>query len=63
MGEHKYKYILELDEPDKINIIKGLFKTMEGKAEEIKQICADGRIDGKVYDSETEAMYLILNDM
>lgn len=63
MEEHKCDYQIKIDEKDKQNIIKGLFKIIEEKAKELKELCCDGRISGQVYDSETEAMYLVLNDI
>ncbi len=63
MGDHKYKYQIKLDEKDKQNIVKGLFKIIEEKAKGIIEVCADGRIDGQVYDSETEALNLLLIDL
>lgn len=63
MEEHKYDYQIEIDEKDKQNIVKGLFKIIEEKAEGIKQLCCDGRISGQVYDCETESIYLAINDI
>lgn len=63
MEEHKKDYKIGIDEKDKQNIIKGLFKIIEEKAEGIKQLCCDGRISGQVYDCETEAMYIAINDI
>ena len=63
MEEHKYDYQIEIDEKDKQNIIKALFKIIEEKAKKLEKICCDGRISGQVYDCETEAMYVILNDI
>ena len=63
MGDHKYEYQLELDERDKQNIIKGLFKILEEKAIGIKQTCADGRISGQVYDCELEALDVVVMDI
>lgn len=63
MEEHKKDYKVEIDEKDKQNIIKGLFKIIEEKAEGIKQLCCDGRISGQVYDCETEGIYLAINDI
>lgn len=63
MGDHKYEYNLELDKMHKYYIVKGLFKIIEEKAEDIKRLCADGRISGQVCDNETEAMYLDLNEI
>lgn len=63
MGEHKYDYKIELDEMHKQEIIKGLYKLLEEKAIGIKQVCADGRITGQVYDCETETLSVILNDI
>lgn len=63
MEEHKYKYQMELDEKDKQNIIKGLFKVIEEKAKGIIEVCSDGRISGQVYDSETETLNVLLMDL
>lgn len=63
MGEHKYKYEIQLDEKDKQNVIKGLFKILDEKALGIKELCADGRISGAVYDCELEALSIALMDI
>ena len=63
MGEHKYQYEIQLDEKEKHYIIKGLFKMLEEKAIGIKELCADGRISGEVYDCELEALSVTMMDI
>lgn len=63
MEEHTYEYKVVFDERDKENIIKGLSKIIEEKAVGIKQLCAGGRIDGRIYDSELEALDIAMMDI
>lgn len=53
----------KLNTKDEQNIIKGLFKILEEKAEGISQVCKEGKLTGEVYDCDIHTLNTILEDL